>query len=259
VKLTDAQQLRVSLSRTLARPEYRELSPIISRDVVGGDDVAGNENLQRTNVTNGDVRWEFYPNPGELLSVAVFGKQFTNPIERVYRASSSARQVYYANADGATNLGVELELRKDLGFLSNAFRPYSVFSNVTVMSSQINLSSIAASSLTNTKRRMVGQAPYVFNGGLSYTTSTGGTTASLLFNRVGERIDVAGESPLPDVVVQSRNVMDFSLRYGVTSALTVRLDAKNLLDAPYKTVQGTVTRDYYLTGRTFQAGLQFRP
>lgn len=259
VRLTEAQQLRVSLSRTLARPEYRELSPIISRDVVGGDDVAGNENLQRTNVTNADVRWELYPNPGELLSVAVFAKQFTNPIERVYRASSSARQVYFANADGATNLGVELELRKDLGFVSSVLVPFSVFSNLTVMSSQINLSSIAASSLTNTKRRMVGQAPYVFNGGLSYTTSTGGTTASLLFNRVGERIDVAGESPLPDVVVQSRNVMDFSLRYGVTRALTFRVDAKNLLDAPYKTVQGTVTRDYYVTGRTFQAGLQFRP
>ena len=64
VKLTDAQQLRLSASRTLARPEYRELSPIISRDVIGGENVQGDENLQRTNVTNLDLRWEMYPAPG---------------------------------------------------------------------------------------------------------------------------------------------------------------------------------------------------
>ena len=61
LKLTDAQQLRLSASRTLARPEYRELSPIISRDVIGGENVQGDENLQRTNVTNLDLRWEMYP------------------------------------------------------------------------------------------------------------------------------------------------------------------------------------------------------
>ncbi len=259
VKLSETQQLRLSGSRTLARPEYRELSPIISRDVVGGDDIAGDENLQRTNVTNADLRWEYYPNSGELISVAFFAKQFKNPIERVYRASSSARQVVYANADKAENYGVELEMRKDLGFIANVFAPFSVFSNLTVMQSQIHLSSIAVSSLTNDSRRMVGQAPYVFNGGLTYTTPGGATTASILFNRVGERIDVAGESPLPDVSITPRNVMDFSLRVGLTKALTIRADARNLLDAPYQNIQGTVTREYYRTGRTFQAGLQYRP
>ena len=259
VNMSETQQLRFSASRTLARPEYRELSPIISRDVVGGDDLAGNENLLRTNVTNADMRWEYYPNSGELISVGLFAKQFRNPIERVYRASSSARQVFYANADRADNLGVEVELRKDLSFVADALRPISVFSNLTIMQSQIHLSSVAASSLTNDKRRMVGQAPYVINGGVSYTTVSGATSASLLFNRVGERIDVAGESPLPDVVLTPRNVLDLSLRLGVMRSLTLRVDARNLLDAPYQTTQGTVIRDYYRTGRTFQAGVQFRP
>ena len=258
-QLNMTQQLRFSASRTLARPEYRELSPIISRDVVGGDDVAGNENLLRTNVTNLDLRWESYPNSGELVSVALFAKSFKNPIERVYRASSSARQVYYANADGADNIGVEIEMRKDLGFIWQSLMPFTVFSNVTVMQSQIQLSSVAASSLTNDARRMVGQAPYVFNGGASYTTLNGNSTASLLFNRVGERIEVAGESPLPDVVLTPRNVLDCSVRMGLTKSLTLRADARNLLDAAYKTSQGTVTREFYRPGRTFQMGLQFRP
>jgi hypothetical protein len=259
MQLTPNQQLRFSASRTLARPEYRELSPVISRDVVGGDDVAGNENLQRTNVTNGDLRWEFYPNPGELISVALFAKQFNNPIERVYRASSSARQVYFANADKADNYGVELELRKDLGFIATPLRAVSAFSNVTVMRSQIHLSSVAASSLTNDNRAMVGQAPYVFNAGLTYSTLSGGSSATVQFNRVGERIDVAGESPLPDVVLTPRNMLDVSLRMRVSGAVTFRADARNLLDAPYQTMQGSVMREFYRPGRTFQAGIQVRP
>lgn len=106
---------------------------------------------------------------------------------------------------------------------------------------------------------MVGQAPYVLNGGLTWTTRSGGTSASLLFNRVGERIDVAGESPLPDVVIQPRNVVDLSLRWGLTRQLLLRADGRNLMDAPYETLQGTVTREYYRAGRTFQMGFQYRP
>lgn len=258
-KLSETQQLRVSGSRTLARPEYRELSPIIARDVVGGDDIAGNPDLQRTNVTNADVRWEWYPNAGEVLSLGAFSKNFTNPIERVYRASSSARQIVYVNADKAEDYGIELEMRKQLDFLAQSLSPLSVFSNVTVMHSQVHLNAAASTSQTNLNRKMVGQAPYVLNAGLTYTSRSGNSNATLLFNKVGERIDVAGESPLPDVIVQSRNVLDFSLRYALTSAISLRADLRNLFDAPFQTVQGTVTRERYLTGRTIQAGLQFRP
>ena len=87
IKLTDAQQLRLSASRTLARPEYRELSPIISRDVIGGENVQGDANLQRTNVTNVDLRWEMYPvGRGGVEPGAV--RQAASPIRS---SASSAR------------------------------------------------------------------------------------------------------------------------------------------------------------------------
>jgi hypothetical protein len=53
------------------------------------------------------------------------------------------------------------------------------------------------------------QAPYVVNAGITYATASGGSSATLLFNRVGDRIDAAGDSPLPDVVELARNVLDF--------------------------------------------------
>ncbi len=260
VKLNDAQQLRLSASRTLARPEYRELSPITSRDVLNGDDTQGSDALERTNILNIDTRWEWYPRPEEVLSIAFFIKRFDKPIERVYRASGSGtRTVYYTNAKGADNYGVELEARKALDFLGSAFTPFTVFSNVTLMQSQIRLDKNTQASATNLKRRMVGQAPYVINAGLSYISNSGSTSATVLFNRIGDRIDAAGDSPLPDVVEQARSVVDLSLRFPLGSVLSGRLDGKNLLDAPFHTVQGTVTREYFRTGRTLQAGLVWRP
>ncbi|MDP9177956.1 MAG: TonB-dependent receptor [Gemmatimonadota bacterium] len=260
VKLTETQQLRLSGSRTLARPEYRELSPIKSRDVLNGDDTQGNENLSRTKVANADIRWEWYPNSGEVLSVALFAKKFDLPIERVYRAAGSGtRTVFYTNAESADNYGVELELRKDLGFLAPAFTPFSLFSNLTLMHSEIHLFKDTQASATNLSRRMVGQAPYVINTGLTYTSRGGASSATLLFNRIGDRIDAAGDAPLPDVVQRGRSVLDLSLRFGLSRIVTARFDAKNLLDSPYETIQGTATRELYKTGRTIQAGFQIRP
>jgi len=257
-QLNDAQQLRLSVSRTLARPEYREITPIKSRDVLNGDDTQGNDRLERTNVTNADVRWEWYPNSGEILSAALFAKQFDRPIERVYQAAGSGtRTVFYTNAKSATNYGVEVEARKNLGFVGQALDPFTVFTNVTVMRSEINLGEDTRASATNLRRAMVGQAPYVFNGGLSYLGR--GTSATLLYNRVGERIVAAGDRPLPDVIESPRDVIDLSIRLPVKGTLSARFDAKNLLDSPYRTIQGTVTREEYRIGRTVQAGLAWRP
>jgi TonB-dependent receptor len=260
VKLTEAQSLRLSLSRTLARPEYRELSPIKSRDVLNGDDLEGNPNLERTRISNMDLRWEWYLTGGEVFSLAVFSKQFDKPIERIYRAAgATSRFVGYVNAKEARNFGVEIEVRKDLGSFAQVLRPFTLFSNVTVMDSKITLEDSSRTAATNPSRTMVGQAPYVLNLGLTASTESGRANATILFNRVGERIDAAGDLPLPDVKELPRNVLDLALRFPIIGALTGRIDAKNLLDAPYETVQGSVTRDFYRVGRTFQVGLIWKP
>ena len=166
--------------------------------------------------------------------------------------------MFFINADAADNYGVELELRKGLGFLASSLQQIVAFTNVTLMESQIHLGETEASA-TNKNRRMVGQAPYVINAGATYTTRSGSTSATLLFNRIGERIDAAGDQPLPDVVVQPRSVLDFSLRFPLYASISGRFDAKNLLDDKYETIQGTVVRESYQTGRVLQFGLTFRP
>ena len=134
----------------------------------------------------------------------------------------------------------------------------TLFSNATLMQSKITLREGLAS-VTNENRAMVGQAPYTVNAGVTWNTTSGATSATLLFNTVGARIIDAGERPLPDVKELARNVVDFSLKFPVAGRFSGRVDAKNLLDAQYRIKQGPVTRETYFSGRTFSMGFTYQP
>lgn len=251
------QNLRFSLTRTLARPEYRELAALRTRDVLGGVDVRGNPELVRTLIDNADVRWEFYPERGGVFSIGLFAKKFHDPIERVFLASNTNSLVTFMNAEGGDDVGVELEARRNLGRILAALAPFTAFTNLTLMRSRVDLGD-KSSTATNPRRPMAGQAPYIINGGLTYAGFDGDFSATLLFNRIGERISNAGELPLPDVVEDGRSTMDLSLRFPLPRGMTGRLDAKNLLDSPMVERQGTVIRERYTTGRVFQAAITWR-
>jgi hypothetical protein len=248
--------LRLSATQTLSRPEYRELSPILFREVIGGDNVKGNPDLQRALIRNFDLRWEWYPRGDEIVSLGLFAKHFSNPIERLYQGTSGTRIITYVNARGADNYGVEVEVRKNLDLLSAALRPVSVFANGTVMHSRIRIDPDAGS-VTNAERAMVGQAPYVLNAGVTWKHPAVDASATVLFNRVGERITEAGELPLPDVVEQPRSALDASVRFPLLGGLSVRADGKNLLDTPYRITQGGVIRHGYRAGRVFSIGFNW--
>jgi outer membrane receptor protein involved in Fe transport len=256
-RLTETQNLRFSASQTLARPEYRELTSIITRDVAAGVFQRGNPELERTLIQNGDLRWEWYPNRGEVLSVAAFVKNFEKPIERTFAQQGSTVISEIVNADGATNYGVELEMRKGLGFLADFLTPIAFFTNLTVMESDIRLGESRGAS-TEPNRRMVGQAPYVINTGLTYLSASGRTSATVLYNRVGPRIREAGVQPLPNSIDEARDVLDLSFRLPLRAGIGARFDARNLLDSPFLTTQGDVTRERWRSGRTYQLGLSWR-
>lgn len=255
---SESVNFRLSASQTVSRPEYRELAPIQYREVMGFDNVLGNPDLQRALIQNYDLRWEWYLGAGEVVSIGAFAKRFTNPIERVYRGSSGTRIITFVNAEGADNYGLELEGRKSLDFLADRLANFSLSANATLMQSQIRLGDQSIA-VTNSKRSMVGQAPYMFNTGLTWTSNSGASSATFLYNVVGARITEAGEVPLPDVRELERHMVDFSVRFPIGDRFSGRFDAKNLMDAPYRLVQGPITRESYRMGRGYTFGLSWRP
>jgi TonB-dependent receptor-like protein/carboxypeptidase family protein len=257
-QLAEDQILRVSASQTLSRPEYREIASVSSFEPIGGTITFGNPDLQRALIQNYDARWEWYPRPGEVLSVAAFAKHFEDPIERVFVIQTGALANSFVNADQANNYGVELEVRKNLDFLAPSLYGMTVFANTTLMKSSITPGNTDVSALTSTDRPMVGQAEYVVNGGLSYA-SGGGLNATLLYNLVGARIVEAGAIPFPDAYEQARSLLDLSVQVPVMQSTSIKLDARNLLDDPVHVVQGGVTRLRYKTGRVFSVGATWQP
>ncbi len=257
-RISETHTLRFAATQTLSRPEYRELAPVQYREVIGGDNILGNAALKRALIQNYDARWEWYPNPAEVISIGLFAKRFTDPIERIYQATSGTRVVSFLNAESGQNYGVEFEARKNLRFLSPKLVNFSGQLNTTVMKSRIRIGDGIASKL-NDERAMVGQAPYVVNGGLTYTSTSGALSATVLYNVVGRRIVNSAEAPLPDVYEKARQMVDFSLRFPILTGVKGKLDVRNLLDTPFEIQQGTVTREYYRTGRIFTVGLSWQP
>jgi TonB-dependent receptor len=256
VQLSDNQNLRLSGSQTVSRPEYRELSPVPYFEQVGLLTTFGNTTLRRASVLNGDVRWEWFPSAGEVVSVSVFTKRFDDPIEKVIILQAGAPALSFVNATSANNYGVEVELRKNLGMFTESLLPFTFFANSTLMRSDIEPGNEV---LTNTNRPMVGQSEYVVNAGLGYLGGDGRFNATLLYNVTGRRIAEAGASGLPDTYENARQFLDASVQLSLFGETSLRLDGKNILDRPVEFVQGGVTRHRYTTGRVFSLGFSWKP
>jgi len=115
VKVNNKVNIRLSGSQTVIRPELRELSFLNLYDFELNASVQGNPLLKRTNVSNFDLRYEYYPKAGEVLTAGVFYKHFKNPIEQLFNEGIGGASTFsFQNADEAKAFGAELEFRKKL-------------------------------------------------------------------------------------------------------------------------------------------------
>ena len=187
---------RFSLSKTLARPEFREVANFAYYDFVRNAQILGNSDLEKTDVYNLDLKYEFYPTIGENISFSVFGKNFIRPIEQVVADGSvpSNLLLTYTNPKSAVLYGTELEFRKKVtGWID-------VYTNVSVMNSEVNVN--------GEKRQLQGQSNYVLNTGININKKN--ETLNITYNRVGDRISAVGFQGYPDIFENSRDVLDIT-------------------------------------------------
>ena len=204
LKLTQKANLRLTASQTIIRPELRELSALNIYDFELNASVAGNPGLKRTKITNTDLRYELYPQAGELFTVGVFYKNFENPIESIFQEAGGGSSLFsFQNALKATAFGFEIEGRKKLT------KRFTLQANGSYINSQVKDEKLGVS------RSLQGQSPYLINTGLLYDVVEKGFNMTALFNQVGKRIYLVGDiqagAGSPDVYENPRALVDFQM------------------------------------------------
>lgn len=233
-KINDQHQVRLSYGRSINRPEFREASSSVYYDFDLASNVQGNTELKNCYVDNLDLRYEWYPSRGELISLAVFYKHFDSPIEWTYTVAGGTDLIYsYKNAKSANNYGVELDIRKNLGFIG--LKDFSWSFNGALIKSKVQFEKGAKEE----DRPMQGQSPYLINTGIFYKNAPLKMDIALLYNRIGKRIIGVGRSEgstgddsnsrVPHSYEMPRNTIDFSLAKKFGEHLELKLNVRDLL------------------------------
>lgn len=226
VKLNSKMNLRIAGSQTVVRPEFRELSPVAYYDFDLGATVVGNKELQRTKITSADLRWEFYPRSGEIISLAGFYKKFKNPIELYFNQSGAgtSNTFNFLNADKANAYGMEVELRKKLDFVS-VLKNFTLGGNVALIDNKVT------DEKTNTNRPMQGQSPYTVNFTLQYDGKDSGFSSTLLFNMIGRRILYVGNDQIPPIWEAPRPLLDYQIAKKIwNNKAEIKLNLSDILN-----------------------------
>jgi TonB-dependent receptor len=265
--VTADQNLRLGYARTIARPSFKELSfaqildPITNRIFNGSlfqyDQWDGN--LVPTKIDNIDVRWEKFLANGGLFSVSPFYKKFSNPIELVRIPEQQTSTEYQTrNVGDAQLFGVEVEFRKDLGFIGAGFENFEFNANITLVQSELEMTKVefdarktyekTGENITN-KRQMAGQSPYVINGGISYGNRDLGINTGIFYNVKGPTLFIVGAGLFPDIYTKPFHSLNFTLnkKLGKGDRAAVDFRVANIL--------GSEIQDYYqsynATNQTF--------
>jgi hypothetical protein len=222
--LNNKMNLRLCYSKTLNRPEFRELAPFLFRDYTIKYSVFGDTTLRRASIDNYDFRYEFYPGKSQLISFSAFYKKFIDPIELI-SVSNQEKTLSYRNSPSAQILGGEVEVRTVIGGLfsapnSSIWNRFTLFSNFTLIQSKVDLKVTDSTNFYYNKGRvMQGQSPYVINGGLTYTDDKNEISSTISLNRYGQRIFLAsngdalqnGQIIEPNLWENGRTQLDFQL------------------------------------------------
>jgi hypothetical protein len=244
--INDKQNVRLSYSKTVNRPEFRELAPFLFYDFTNGMSTNGNDTLVRARIDNFDFRYEIYPGKGQMFSVSLFNKNFERPIEPTLFGNDVT--IVYRNANKAQNYGLELEFRTNIASILpidsvSIFDDFTLFSNIAIIRSKIDVDS--------TSRPLQGQSPYIFNGGISYQNDKHAFSVSLSANRVGERIYIVGQQLNEDGQIyynhiweNSRSFLDLQLtKKLLKKKLELKLNIQNILAQDQVFYQNGVTQD----------------
>lgn len=273
-------QLRLAASKTIARPQFRELAPQQYTDTDNDRISFGNPYLRDSELKNLEARYEWYFGQDERLTVGGFFKKIDKPIETItFSGGNSDVMTTFANAPRAELWGIETEVQKyfDLGssgFLSD--RRLFVSANYTYSQSKIKVNSgditwpgsangaeVPASLYFTNGDRMTGQSDHVANLQLGFQQQEKLSEQTLLLTYASDRATQRGPNDTPDLIEKPGLRLDFVVRQEVNVGavpLELKAEVRNITGAGYEesqTAGGTkIYNNKYDVGTTFSLGVK---
>ena len=233
--LNDDQNLRLSASKTVSTPEFKEIAPFVYEDVstrIGGNpDVLG-----YSDILNIDLKYEWFFSKNEIFSLGAFTKQIDNPINLVVVGDATGTQRYVRTGDQATIYGFEIELRKNLLVDEDDNANLSFGVNATYMKTKQDLYETIDGTFdlafNRNEDELQGASPFLLNADISYspTFKNYQPVANLVFSYFSDRIDALGSGDLGNIVEKSVPTLDFIWKNTIKENFEINFSAKNILN-----------------------------
>lgn len=259
--------LRASYSETVARQTFKELTPILQQEYLGGPVFVGNPELEMSSLRNYDLRLDHTPQPGALISASWFYKDIRDPIEYVQRVINFSFTTPVNYPEGRLS-GFEFEVRQDLGRYVEPLSGLSVGANATLIDSRVDLPDDEIAKLSQpgieaaTDSRDMTNAPeYLLNTFLVYDIQRTGTQAGLFYTVQGDTL-LAGAAEVngnyvPNIYARTFDSLNFTLSQKLGRYFTFQFQAKNLTNPGIRTVYRSEFIDEDVTKTFFTRGIDY--
>jgi TonB-dependent receptor len=269
-------QLRAAYSETVNRPSLLEVTGSTLRNPEDQNLYRGNVFLEPADLSNYDLRWEWYFGNADEMSLGLFYKEFENPIE-LAKVQAQGDIYTWFNADKAELEGVEFDVRKELPLadwfdLDPMWNGFNLSFNVSYIDSRVTLLGADETAadvpltggrqiapLFSNERKMTGQSDWLGNLLLSYVDYDLGVTSSILYNYTDERIVLVGDNNAPDIIEEGRGVVDLLFKYEFewkNTDLGFEAKAGNVFDTKIEWTQGGLSYENWQPGINYSIGLR---
>ena len=242
-ELTEKQNLKLAASKTYTLPQFKERAPFLFEEV--GQSYIGNPSLYNSTDYNFDLKWEYFPKNGEVISLTGFGKYIQNPINEVTIASATNDISWVNSGEKAIGIGGELEIRKNLiareNFSTNKNTNLSSGLNISYLHTTQDLDSEKVSretdglgvAFTNNDSRLTGASDLLINADMSFNkdfSKEKSLTATLSGSYFSDRIAALGVTGKGDLVDSEVVAVDFILKFKFNKNIGFGFSARNLTD-----------------------------
>lgn len=282
---TENSNIRLAGSRTITLPEFKEIAPFeyVSQT---GQITRGNPNLEASTNLNLDLKYEFFPSAGELISVTGFYKQIKNPINRVQDRGAAGVFSFFNAGDEANVYGIEVGTSLDVIDNENpSGLDIQIGFNASRMWHEQDLKDeyrdgrfIRTFRYNNkTSVGLQGASDWIFNGSVNFSTQTENSfMASIVANYASESLLALGAPEVqtqPDVFYNDQIIekgfvtLDVILNQNFGEHWEIQFRGQNLLNPKIEHVQDirpsstgiekTETVRSYTLGAVLSLGLSY--